>query len=443
MLIPSIDLMNGHAVQLIGGQQLELDAGDPRPIAERFALVGEIAVVDLDAALGRGSNAAVIHDLLRIAPCRVGGGIRTVAQAREWLNAGATRVVLGTAATPEILSQLPRERVIAALDAVNDEVVVRGWRQRTGRNVAARMHELAGHVGGFLVTFVEREGRLGGTRLDAAAELLKLAGNARVTFAGGITTADEIATLDRLGADAQVGMALYKGVLPLADAFAAPLSTDRPDGLFPTVVVDEFGVALGLAYSTRDTLREALERRRGVYHSRRRGRWEKGADSGATQELLRIALDCDRDTLRFTVRQHGAGFCHRNTWTCWGSDHGLAALWRRIEQRVAQSASAATDAKSYTRRLLSDPALLHSKLLEEAAELASAAQSGTRPDAVWETADLLYFALVALAGRGGTLAEVGAELDRRDQLLERKPGHAKETLGAGHPANAERDQCNP
>jgi len=313
MIVPSIDIMNGHAVQLVGGRTLELDAGDPRPIAERFAVAGEIAVVDLDAALGRGSNAALIRELLQIAPCRVGGGIRSIEAALSWLDAGAAKVVLGTAATPRVLKNLPRQRVIAALDAVEGEVVADGWRARTGRSVPQGMRELCGLVGGFLVTFVEREGRLAGTRLEAVEELVLAAGDAHVTIAGGIATAEEIGRLDHLGADAQVGMALYKGRLTLADAVAAPLVSDRTDGLWPTVVTDEHGIALGLTYSSRDSLRQALDTRRGVYHSRSRGLWVKGESSGATQRLLRVDVDCDRDTLRFVVRQRDPGFCHNHT----------------------------------------------------------------------------------------------------------------------------------
>ena len=96
MIIPSIDLMDGNAVQLVGGREKAIDAGDPRPIAERFARAGEIAVIDLDAALGQGSNAEVIEDLLRIGRCRVGGGIRDVESARrltpaQWAEATAVR----------------------------------------------------------------------------------------------------------------------------------------------------------------------------------------------------------------------------------------------------------------------------------------------------------------------------------------------------------------
>lgn len=323
MIVPSIDIQNGNAVQLIGGKQQALDAGDPRPIAERFRLAGEIAVIDLDAALAKGANAGIIRELCRLAPCRVGGGIRDVKSAVEWLEAGAARVILGTAARPDVLKQLPKERVVAALDACDGDVVVDGWTRKTGRSVIERMQELEGLAGGFLVTFVELEGRLQGTALERVAEIKSAARGADLTIAGGITTPAEIAELDALGADAQVGMALYTGKMDLADAIAAPLKSDRPDGLFATVVCDERGTALGLAWSDLDSLRQAVETRRGVYRSRSRGLWVKGETSGCQQDLLRVDLDCDRDAMRFLVRQHGSGFCHKNTWTCWGDRKGV------------------------------------------------------------------------------------------------------------------------
>ncbi|MGH6718791.1 MAG: phosphoribosyl-ATP diphosphatase [Alphaproteobacteria bacterium] len=417
MIVPSIDLMGGQTVQLVGGRDKALDAGDPRPIAERFRLAGEIAVIDLDAALGRGSNAELVRELCRMAPCRVGGGIRSVEAARAWLDAGAAKVILGTAARPDVLRHLPAARVIAALDARHGEVVVDGWRTGTGATVAQRMAELDGLVGGYLVTFVEREGGMAGIDVDAIGELARRAGTARLTVAGGFTTADDIAAADRAGADAQVGMALYTGRLDLADAIAAPLTSDRPDGLWPTVVVDEHGVALGLAYSDRDSLRQAVARRHGIYRSRSRGLWVKGETSGATQELRRVDLDCDRDTLRFTVRQEGSGFCHLGSWTCWGEDTGLGALARQLVARRAHAPDG-----SYTRRLLDDPALLRAKLVEEAAELAAAEGDAA---VVHEAADLAYFLLVALARSGAPLASVTEELARRAGRATRRPGDAK------------------
>ncbi|NOZ94277.1 MAG: phosphoribosyl-ATP diphosphatase, partial [Acidobacteria bacterium] len=390
MIVPSIDIMEGRAVQLVGGREKVLDGGDPLDVAGRFAVAGELAVIDLDAALGRGDNSGIVAELVGRHPCRVGGGIRSVEAALGWLDRGARRVILGTAATPELLGQLPRERVMAALDGVDGELVVDGWRRRTGVDVLARMAELAPYAGGFLVTFVEREGRLGGIDLEAVRRVVEGAGDVPVTVAGGVTTASEVAAIDRLGADAQVGMALYTGRLHLADAVAAPLVSERQDGLWPTVVCDERGVALGLAWSSAESLRAAVERRQGVYHSRSRGLWVKGESSGNGQELLRVDLDCDRDALRFTVRQRGAGFCHLGTRTCWGEDTGLGALKRRLE-----ALAAAPVERSFTARLLDDPGLLAAKLAEEAAELAAAASA---EEIAWEAADLLYFALVRLVG---------------------------------------------
>ena len=417
MIIPSIDLSGGRTVQLVGGRQFALDAGDPLPWLEKFRLAGEVAVVDLDAALGRGDNRELITPLLLRGRIRFGGGIRDLATARRWLDAGAERIVIGTAATPEFLAQLPRERLIAALDAVDGEVVVDGWRTPTGRRALDRIAELRDLVSGFLVTFVEREGRLGGTDLAAARELAAAAGKARLTIAGGVTTAEEIAALDALGVDAQVGMALYTGRLTLGAAIAAPLTSDRADGLIPTVVVDELGTALGLAYSSRDTLAEAIETRRGIYHSRTRGRWVKGESSGAAQELLGVALDCDRDTVRFTVRQAPPGFCHEARATCWDEGTGITRLLSTLEARRRAPAEG-----SYTQRLWRDPALLASKLAEEARELAEAA---AQDDVAAEAADLLYFTLVKLAGAGVSFATVANELGRRALRTTRRAGDAK------------------
>ncbi len=425
MIIPSIDLMDGQTVQLVQGARRVLDAGDPRPIAQRFARVGEIAVVDLDAALSRGSNAELMRDLLKIAPCRVGGGIRDVETAKAWLDAGATKVVLGTAARPEVLRELPRERVVAALDARDGEVVVEGWRTGTGRGIVERMRELRPYVGGFLVTFVETEGTMQGLPAERAAALLDAADGAELVVAGGIREEAEIGALDRMGVHAQVGMALYTGRISLASSLAACLQSDREDGLVPTVVVDELGVALGLAYSSAESLARAIETGNGVYHSRKRGVWEKGATSGATQELLRIDVDCDRDTLRFTVRQHGAGFCHRNTMSCWSHgcgrpSLGLASIEQRLGARVRDA-----EAGSYTARLANDAGLLRAKLLEEAGELAEARDTGS---ITHEAADVLYFAMTKLAASGVSLAGVARELERRTLRVTRRAGEAKSAV---------------
>jgi phosphoribosyl-ATP pyrophosphohydrolase len=298
-------------------------------------------------------------------------------------------------------------------------VLTHGWRRGTGTGVLERVRELRDLCSGYLVTFVEREGRLAGTDLDRAATVIEAAAPARVTIAGGITTPDEVAELDRLGADAQVGMALYTGELTLGDSLTAVLCSDRPDGLWPTVVVDESGTALGMVYSSQESLSRAVEEKRGIYESRSRGVWVKGETSGATQELLAVDVDCDRDALRFTVRQQGPGFCHTGSRTCWGEDRGLGRLDRRLGD-IAR----ASDPGSNTRKLLDDPSLLAAKLTEEAAELGVAQD---RDEVAHEAADLLYFLLVKARAAGVDLDDVASELDRRERRVTRRPMTAKES----------------
>ncbi|MBL9148586.1 MAG: phosphoribosyl-ATP diphosphatase [Phycisphaerae bacterium] len=419
MLIPSIDLLDGRAVQLRQGRDLVLDLGDPRPLAERFAPFGEIAVVDLDAARGTGSNATLVRELLGRARCRVGGGIRDRDTARRWLDDGAERLIVGTRATPEFLSSLPRDRLLAAVDARDGEVVVEGWTRGTCESAATRIAELRDHVGGFLVTFVEVEGTLAGFELARAESLLRVAGDVRVTFAGGIASVDEIAALDRIGADAQVGMALHaapgRPALDPADCLWACLRSDRPDGLVPTAVCDRSGQLLSLAYSDRESLRVAAGERRGAYRSRTRGLWRKGETSGARQRLLAIDADCDRDTLRFVVEPEGPA-CHAGTPTCFGPLRGLAALDRRLR------AGCMDDPASYTARLRREPELLADKLREEADELAVAV---SREAVVAEAADVAFFSAVKLASVGASVADVDDELTRRARRVTRRGGERK------------------
>jgi phosphoribosyl-ATP pyrophosphohydrolase len=417
MIIPSIDISEGRTVQLRRGRELVLEGGDPLDRLAEFSVAGEVAVIDLDAARGTGDNTGLIRSMVRRARCRVGGGIRTVESARDWLDAGAQQVIVGTAASVELCSQLPRDRVIAAVDAEHGEVVVEGWETATGVPVLDQIRRLASVVGGFLFTQVEHEGAMAGFDHEMVAAAVEAAGEARVTAAGGITTTEEVAALHALGADAQVGMGLYSGRMSLGAAMAAPLG--KPvDGLWPTVVVDELGAALGLVWSTRESLEQAVAQQRGIYWSRSRGElWVKGASSGNTQELLAVDLDCDDDALRFTVHQHGAGFCHTGARSCWSDDFSLGSLERVIAERVAASVPG-----SGTSKLLSDPELLAAKLLEEAGELG---QASTSEAVIHETADLLYFALVRLLGAGARLEDVEAELRSRNGRVRRRPMSAK------------------
>lgn len=417
MIVPSIDIRTGRAVQLRGGRHPVLDVGDPEEVAERYARVGEIAIVDLDAALGTGDNSETVLRILRRHPCRVGGGLRTKEAVLRYLDAGARSVMLGTKASPEFLSELPRDRLIAALDEKGGEVVVEGWTKGTGSRIEDRMAVLAPYVSGFLVTFVDAEGSLGGIGLDRVRSLIASAEGVRITFAGGAAGAEEIGALDRLGADVQAGTAIALGKLELAEAFAASLSSDRPDGLWPTVVCDEGGRALGLVWSDLESLAAAIETGRGAYRSRSRGLWVKGETSGDLQELIRVEADCDRDAIRFTVRQSGRGFCHLARRSCFDDGSGIERLERTLRSRSADAPPG-----SYTRKLFDDPSLLGSKLREEADELNKAKGFD---EATAEAADVIYFALTKAIAEGSSLAAIEAELDRRSLRVSRRGGAPK------------------
>lgn len=410
MLIPSIDLVKGQAVQLRHGEELELIADeDPRELARRFGRVGEVTVIDLDAARESGDNLALIEELCAIAPCRVGGGIRDVERGQRLLRAGARRIIIGTRAEPEFLELFPQGRVLLAVDSREDRVVDRAWRRRLDESPIERARRLEPHVGGFLYTVVEREGTEGGIDL-ARVTALRDAVTKPVTAAGGVRTLDEIVALDRLGVDVQVGMALYRGTLKPGDAVAAVTDFANGDGRVPTVVQDaRDGRVLLVAYSTRETLIETVESGEVVLSALSPGRGRSGAPSGNPQRLVRVEVNCDRDALLFLVEPDGPT-CHRGTASCFGErPFSLTTL----EAVVAERATAEDD--GYTRRLLEDAVARRAKVLEEANELIEA-------DGVLqvrsEAADLFYHVLVELVARGVPLASVVAELESR----RRRPG---------------------
>ncbi len=406
MLIPSIDLMGGRAVQLVGGRDKVLERDDVEELARQFGLYGEIAVIDLDAALGRGNNNALVRRLCRIARCRVGGGIRDERRAAELLRAGAARLIVGTAADEALLTQLPRDRVLVAADHDHGRVMSHGWRQDAGESPAARLSRLAPFCGGFLITAIHNEGRMDSFDMDEIQSLRQVA-NCPITYAGGVTAAAEVAALDQMGVDAQVGMALYTGRLDPTEAFLACLDFNKEGGRLPCVVQDAADRVLMVAWQTPESLREAFRIGRGVYFSRRRQKlWTKGETSGHVQRLVRVVPDCDRDTVLFTVEQEGPA-CHTGSAGCFGSLEFTPADLEAVLRRRAQHP---TD-DSYTCRLLRDRVLLAAKLREEIDEVIEA--TGRMDDLVWECADVLYFLLVQMTASGIGFDQVLSELERR------------------------------
>jgi phosphoribosylformimino-5-aminoimidazole carboxamide ribotide isomerase len=226
MIIPCIDLMDGKVVQLVQGREKALEGDSPEEMLRKFAAFPEIQVIDLDAAMGRGSNSGLVSLLASKAVTRVGGGVRSVERARELLAQGAHRVIVGTAAfgatgvNAEFLSSLceavGRECLIVALDSKAGRSVVKGRQESTNFTAGEVLRELEPYCSGYLCTYVDKEGMMQGTDL-AWFRRLRAATPLELTAAGGITTMEEVRALQSMNVHAALGMAIYTGKLSLKE----------------------------------------------------------------------------------------------------------------------------------------------------------------------------------------------------------------------------------
>jgi phosphoribosylformimino-5-aminoimidazole carboxamide ribotide isomerase len=218
--------MDGKVVQLVQGREKALEGDAPDEMLRKFAGFREIQVIDLDAAMGRGSNDELVEHLAARCAARVGGGVRSVQRARALVEQGARKVIAGTAAFDangvrhEFLraaaEAIGRDRLILALDSKEGRVVIKGWQEATRFAAEDLIQSLEPYCGGFLCTYVDKEGMMQGTDLDWFRRL-RAATDLEITAAGGITTLDEIRALQEMGVHAALGMALYTGRLDLTE----------------------------------------------------------------------------------------------------------------------------------------------------------------------------------------------------------------------------------
>ena len=364
MIIPSIDLMNGKAVQLRQGKEKVLERENVLDLALEFRKYGEIAVIDLDATLGKGNNLELIKKICKIADCRVGGGIRTIERANEILRAGARKIIIGTKATPKFLKRLPRDRVVAAIDTKDGFVVNKGWAKKTNKTPDELIKELEPYCCGFLFTDVNREGMMKSIDFNKIKRLKELTQN-KLTVAGGISSISEIKLLESLGADSQLGMALYTGKISLPEAFVSILDFNKNNGFIPTIVQDEQNQVLMLAFSSKESLFKTFREGNATYYSRSRKRlWTKGETSGNFQEILKVRYDCDRDTLLFSVKQKNAA-CHEGAYSCFGErEFSFPELYGVITDRIKNPR-----ANSYTSKIALNENKIKQKIKEECLEI--------------------------------------------------------------------------
>lgn len=224
MLIPAIDLKGGKVVQLVQGERLALETSDLDTWITRFSTFPRVNVIDLDAAMGSGTNGAMVKEICRRLPCQVGGGVRSVERAQALHAMGARKVIVGSAlfsdgrvdlaAAKAFATAMGTDRIIGAVDSKAGHVVIHGWKTSMTVTAVEAVQALEPYCGEFLYTHVDKEGLMKGTDL-AAIRAVREATRRPLIAAGGISTQEEIDELDRLGVDAVVGMAIYTGMLDL------------------------------------------------------------------------------------------------------------------------------------------------------------------------------------------------------------------------------------
>lgn len=390
MIIPSIDLMDGKAVQLRQGAEKVLEREDVLELAKYYGRFGEIAVIDLDAAMGNGNNEELIAKICKIASCRVGGGIRDVDKAKKMLALGAKKIIIGTAANEEFLGKLPKDKVLVAIDSKDGKVATHGWTKSIDATPLDFVKRFNNLCSGYLYTIVEKEGMMGGTDIEAI-KAIRSATTKELVAAGGISTVDEIVELQKLNVSTQLGMCIYTGKVSLEDAFVKCLDFEKRFGYLPTIVQDyDSKQVLTLAYSSPESVLQALKTGKGTYFSRSRKEiWVKGETSGNTQELVSARFDCDKDALLFFVRQKGNA-CHLGRYSCFGDkEFSVGELYNLLLDRKRLMPD-----NSFTTKLFKDDFFLKRKIMEEAFESVNFEQGDGLE---WEAADLAYFMLTFMA----------------------------------------------
>ena len=428
MVISSIDLKDGHVVQLKNGRDLVLQRDDADNLINEFNFYGEVAVIDLDAAMGnvdaKGNtvNTNLLKSLLRKGNVRTGGGIRTVKRARELISLGAEKVIIGSSAwnknpssndsvlntefLEELVQAIGKQRIIISVDAINGKIAVKGWTETIDVSLIEGAKQAEQYCSELLFTCVEKEGCMQGTNIDMAQEL-RNAVKCRVVVAGGVSTESEIEQLEKMGCDVQLGMALYTNKVSLKDSFIRCVDWKKTDGMIPVIAQSEHGEVLMMGYANHEAFKKTFDTKKLTFWSRTRNTlWTKGETSGHFLEVKKLRADCDRDTVLATVVPHG-GVCHTGSFNCFSSEADEKSSMERLYGTIAER-FANPKPGSYTATL--DSKRVREKIEEEAEELCEA---DGKDEVIWEAADLLYFVSVLMYKEGVNWNDIYSELDRR------------------------------
>lgn len=394
MNVPCIEIVDGRPAHAIRERETAVDMAEITSLAESLSRVGEIALIDGNAEQDTGDNLAILKSVCNRFPCRVGGGMRSQDRGRALLRAGAERIIISSDADAALLRSFRPVHLILEIDlaAIPD--------------VAGRIKLTETFCWGYLFKNVPTDASTGGIDLEEVRRL-SLMTERRLCVATDEITVEQVASLDRIGVDVQVGEALHSERIGNAESFASCIHWDEK-GLAPTVVQDTSGQVLMLTVSNRESLEKSLRSGEGTYFDRSRGIvWRKGERTGHDQLVLRCLPSCDRKALHFLVRQ--AGFaCEKGTYSCFGErEFGLDFL-----SEITAAKRSGDPESSHTARLLSDPDVLEARIREKVDEVSRARK---REETLWAIADLVHFLVVKAVSGGLSWGEVVRELRGRQR----------------------------
>lgn len=451
-IYPAIDIIGGMCVRLVKGDysQKTTFAENPVDVAKKWESLGAefIHVVDLDGAKsGELHNFELIKKIAESVnvPIQVGGGIRSLDDIDKLLEAGISRVIIGTSAleNPNMVKRAVEkygDKIAVGIDAKNGKAAVKGWVEvsdESAIDLAIKMRKIG--VKHIVYTDIDTDGMLKGPNIDAMRKMVEES-KIDVIASGGVSTVEDVEKLVETGVEgAIIGRALYSEVLDLPSAIRAAkdmeysvedfISELKFDGygLIPAIAQDAVsGEVLMCAYMNVESLKLTIETGNATYYSRsRKAIWEKGATSGHYQKVREILVDCDGDALVLKIEQMGAA-CHTNNYSCFyrsfkdgklkkiktGNNIGQGVIYDVYD--VICDRKENPKEGSYTNYLLNkgiDKIL--KKVGEEATEVVIAAKNSDNAETKYEIADLLYHISVMLVNQGITWDEVFDELQKR------------------------------
>lgn len=403
-VIPTIDIFDKKAVLVKNGKVVEI-IGDPIELSDKLSIFGNFQVTDLNRAMENGDNQDIILQICRKYPCYVSGGIKSFDDGKIFLDNNAKRISISSIAVrnPSIIKEFPSQRLILSLDIDdNYNILVKGRLQESNINIFDFINKIyhdINYIEMICVTFHNSEGCGNGIDFSKIKRIKEFLGeidkNIRLTFAGGISSREEVLKLLKFGVNVQLGEALHHGKITYGELMSSMLNEEKQHShissnnidisneiLYPVCVVKQTGKILGIVYINREALEISVNTRIATFFSRdRKSLWVKGETSGNKFTVKRISFNCDNTAIIMVVE--GKNFCHikeRNgdyRESCFNffdpSKFSIAELVTKI---------------SDNQRFMKDEGLIQEKLKEEVLELIN---SKNYDDKIHEFSDVMFF----------------------------------------------------